>query len=471
MRKLAPKLGAVDLPSGRRVNQKIIPRLGGVAIAAGFLLPILALLFYDNDVGELFREHLWRALGICVGGVVICGLGAWDDLKGVRALYKLYVQLAAASAAYFCGFQIDAIHLPYVGILDMGALAFPLTVFWIVGIINALNLIDGLDGLAGGVALSACVVNIVIGLVSGNLLVTLLSVALAGAVLGFLFFNFNPATIFMGDSGSMFLGYVLATTSLLGAKGTTAVGLLVPVLAMGLPILDTLSAIARRVLSRRPVFSSDRHHFHHRLLEMGLTHKRAVLTLYGISVLFMASALVVYLGKDWVVGGALVSVSIAIAVLIRTVAIFRTPRVTKSDVDELSLWRSHLLTSLHELEMVPVQNEIWSVLSRFAQKAALFSGQCEVNGEGQWNWETNESEACEGMRGYVCFTVPFEVASSTEPARMAFGWYCDAGKVLPEHESLLRLLTDAVEKACKRCSISNVRVVAGGENWTPSNIK
>ena len=201
---------------GRRVNKKVIPRLGGIAIAVGFLVPLLALLLYDNKIGDIFRENIWRAVGICLGGIFICGLGALDDLKGVRALYKLYVQLAVASGAYFCGFQIDAVHLPYVGVLEMGALAFPLTVAWIVGIINALNLIDGLDGLAGGVALSACIV-LVVGLVSGNLLVTLLSVALAGALLGFLFFNFNTATIFMGDSRSMFQD-VLASTSLLSAK-------------------------------------------------------------------------------------------------------------------------------------------------------------------------------------------------------------------------------------------------------------
>lgn len=454
IRRLAPKLGAVDLPSGRRVNKRIIPRLGGLAIAAGFLGPLVALLMVDNVIADLFRENLFKVLGLVVGSIVICGLGAIDDLKGVRARYKLYVQLMVAFFAYWCGFQIDAVYLPFIGDLDMGIFGFPLTAFWIVGIINALNLIDGLDGLAGGVALSACVVNLVIGLVSGNLLATLLAAALAGALLGFLFFNFNPASIFMGDSGSMFLGYVLATSALFGFKGTTAIGLLVPILAMGVPILDTLTAIARRLISKRSVFASDKNHFHHRLLELGLTHKRAVLFLYAISCLFMTAAILVYVGKDWVVGVTLLGSSLGIAIFIRSVGTIRTKGTQESNEQELLLWREQVPQLLFKLEAITDEEMLWPSLNDFANASGLFLGGLETGNSQPWRWEAADSSAGEGMRGYVSCEYSFWTEQETVRYRMRFGWYCDSGRVLPENRILLQLAVDGVERLINRLSLS-----------------
>ena len=447
---MAPKLGAVDLPSGRRVNKRIIPRLGGIAIAAGFLAPLIALLFVDNVVADLFREDLFRVLGLVVGGAAICALGALDDLKGVRARYKLYVQLAVACFAYWCGFQIDAVYLPFLGDLDMGIFGLPLTIFWIVGIINALNLIDGLDGLAGGVALSACVVNLVIGMVSGNLLATLLAAALAGALLGFLFFNFNPASIFMGDSGSMFLGYVLSVSALFGFKGTTAVGLLVPILAMGVPILDTLTAIARRLVNKRSVFASDRHHFHHKLLDLGLTHRRAVLFLYAISCLFMLSAILVYVGKDWVVGVTLFGSTLGIAIFIRSVGTFRTKVAEESDEAQFVLWRQSIPDFLFKLESSRSDDELWHLLNEFSETLGLYLGRLEYESEQPWRWEGEDSQAGEGMRGYVASEYVFWAKKETVRYRMRFGWYCDSGRVLPENRILLQLVVDAVDRFINR---------------------
>lgn len=450
IRRLAPKLGAVDLPSGRRVNKRIIPRLGGIAIAAGFFTPLVALLFYDNTVADLFRENTLRVVGLLVGGLVICGVGALDDVKGVRALYKLYTQLLVATFAYYCGFQIDAVYIPFLGEIQLGIVGFPLTLCWIVGIVNALNLIDGLDGLAGGVALSACVVNIVVGLVSGNLLATLLAMALAGAILGFLFFNFNPASIFMGDSGSMFLGYVLSVSALFGFKGTTAVGLLVPILAMGVPILDTLTAIARRVFSRRPVFASDRHHFHHRLLELGLTHRRAVLFLYGISTLFMIAAILVYMGKDWVVGLTLLGCTLGIAVFIRSVGTLRTSGAADADESELLLWRKEIPLALIGLETAKSQSDILDVLDAFSAGAGLYLARLDGASIENWMWEAPERMAEESMRGYVSCELPLWNADQSERYRLRFGWYSDSGKANPENRAFLWLVADAVERALAR---------------------
>ncbi len=450
IRRLAPKLGAVDLPSGRRVNKRIIPRLGGIAIAVGFLSPLIGLLFFDNKIADLFREDLLKVLGLCVGAVIICALGALDDWRGVRARHKLYVQIGVASFAYWCGFQIDAVHLPFLGDLEMGIFAFPFTLFWIVGIINALNLIDGLDGLAGGLAFSACVVNIVVGLVSGNLLATLLAIALAGALLGFLVFNFNPASIFMGDSGSMFLGYVLGVSALFGFKGTTAIGLLVPILALGVPILDTLTAIARRVISRRPIFASDRHHFHHRLLELGLTHRRAVLSLYAISALLTGASILVYVGKDWVVGLTLLGTVVGIGVFIRVVGTLRTPDVNESNTELLEVWRQVVPEAILGFEKIENESDLWTFLESFSEKAGLYHIRCSSNEGKDWLWEAPEAMADEGMRGYVTCEFKFWTVDKSDRFKLHYGWYCDSGKVQPENHILLQLITDGIERVLSR---------------------
>jgi UDP-GlcNAc:undecaprenyl-phosphate GlcNAc-1-phosphate transferase len=242
----------------------------------------------------------------------------------VRALYKLYAQLAVGVLAWACGFRIDAVRLPVLGELPMGVFGLPITVLWIVGITNAVNLIDGLDGLAAGVVFFAGVTNFIVAATIGSAFSALVMAAMLGAVLSFLFYNFNPARIFMGDSGSYLLGFVLAATSLVGATGkaTTAVSLLVPVVALGLPIFDTLFAMVRRALERRPLFSPDRGHIHHRLIDLGLTHRRAVLILYGVSIVLTIAAIAIYLGRSWQVGVALLIATVVMVGLVRFVGVF-----------------------------------------------------------------------------------------------------------------------------------------------------
>ncbi|MCB9708684.1 MAG: undecaprenyl/decaprenyl-phosphate alpha-N-acetylglucosaminyl 1-phosphate transferase [Myxococcales bacterium] len=311
VRVIAVRCGVVDVPGSRRMHRHNVPRLGGLAIGAAFLLPFLALWFLNSQLARLFFKEPLYMLGLGGGSIIVAALGALDDLRGVRAWHKLGIQTIAALVAFLSGYRIDAITLPGLGTLSMGIFAVPITVLWIVAVINALNLIDGLDGLAAGVAFFACVTNFVVSAMGANHLVMLVSASLGGAVLGFLVYNFNPATIFMGDSGSMLLGYVLATMSLLGSsiKSSTTVAILVPLVALGLPIIDTLFAMARRILERRPVFSPDKGHIHHRLLELGITHRRAVLILYGISVLCTASAIALSLGRSWQIGSVLLALS------------------------------------------------------------------------------------------------------------------------------------------------------------------
>ncbi|MCG5053732.1 MAG: undecaprenyl/decaprenyl-phosphate alpha-N-acetylglucosaminyl 1-phosphate transferase [Myxococcales bacterium] len=316
-RGFALRFGWLDHARGsRKIHGKPIPRIGGVAIILGFLAPLIALAIYQTGTGKLFYQNELRAFGLMAAGVVIGLLGLYDDIKGANAKKKLSVQGTLAVALYLCGFKIQQLATPFGFTIDLGQFALPFTVFWIVGVINALNLIDGLDGLAGGVAFFAVGTTFVIAFMRGDALMMLFMACLGGAVLGFLFYNFNPASIFMGDTGSMFLGLVLAVGSIqTSQKSSTAVAILIPIIVLGLPIADTLMAMGRRAFRGRPIFSADKEHIHHRLLALGLSHRKAVLVLYSACVVLAAAALslvyasslqtvviLTFLGASFVVG-------------------------------------------------------------------------------------------------------------------------------------------------------------------------
>jgi UDP-GlcNAc:undecaprenyl-phosphate GlcNAc-1-phosphate transferase len=279
--------------STRNVHVRPVPRLGGVAIVCAFLAPFIGLLLTDSTVVRLVVAHRADVVCVVLGGLVIAMLGVWDDLCGANATQKLAIQFGVAAVTYGLGFRIDEIATP-LGDVALGWVGLPFTVLWIAGIVNAVNLIDGLDGLAAGVALIGIICNAIVAIQRGDALMVLVSAALAGAVFGFLFFNFNPASIFMGDTGSMFLGFFLATTSIWTyRRSATAVSLLAPAVTLALPIADTSLALGRRYLGGRPLFRGDREHIHHRLIALGLTHRRAVLALYVASGLLGTAALVV----------------------------------------------------------------------------------------------------------------------------------------------------------------------------------
>ncbi len=290
---LAHQRGWLDQPSeARKVHTRPVPRLGGIAVVLAFFTPLAALAVWDNPVSELLYRDLRLVAGLSAGAAAIVALGVYDDLRGASAGQKLVVQAGVALALWFVGFRIELLGNPFGPAFSVGIFSLPLTVLWIVGVVNALNLIDGLDGLASGVALLATAVLFGVALSSGSTLLCLITVALGGSLVGFLFWNFNPARIFLGDSGSMFLGFTLSAVSLwTHQKGATAAALLIPVLALGLPILDTTLSFIRRIRRGRSPFEADREHLHHRLLALGLSHRGAVLTLYTASGVFGLGAL------------------------------------------------------------------------------------------------------------------------------------------------------------------------------------
>lgn len=284
----ARRTGAMDAPNARKVHKKPIPRIGGLAIYLAFTASLLCLWFW-GDFGAEARTEL-KGLLLC--GTLIVLLGLWDDYRNLPAKGKLLGQIACATLLVL-GFdvRIDFITDPFGDYLYLEALAVPATIFWIVGITNTVNLIDGLDGLAAGVATIASTTIFLVAMREDSMFVAVLTIALAGAALGFLFYNFNPARIFMGDTGSMFLGFILSGVSVIGAvKSTATIALIVPILALGLPILDTTFAIVRRYRGGVPIFKPDRGHLHHRLLDLGFTQRQAVLLMYVISALLGLSA-------------------------------------------------------------------------------------------------------------------------------------------------------------------------------------
>lgn len=278
--------------SARKVHGRPIPRLGGMAIAAAFYAPMLALLIERSGVGGIFYASSRMATAFLAGGAAICCLGLYDDLRGAGAALKFLVQFGVAGALFHAGFRIEVMTLPFAGVIHLGPLSLVVTVLWLVGVVNAMNLIDGLDGLAAGVGLFGVATTFVLAAMRPDPIMMLFMAALGGALVGFLLYNFNPASIFMGDAGSMFIGYVLAVGSVqTSQKSSTAVAILVPIVALGVPITDTLLAILRRAIRHRPIFSADRAHIHHKLLDRGLSQKQAVLVLYAVSILFGGLAL------------------------------------------------------------------------------------------------------------------------------------------------------------------------------------
>jgi UDP-GlcNAc:undecaprenyl-phosphate GlcNAc-1-phosphate transferase len=273
----------LDYPSHIKVHQAPIPRLGGTAVFISFWITTLAVLFFPNVFGEYLRESQRALLTLFGGSFIIFALGVYDDIKGSGAILKLIVQIAVAFFVYTMGFHIEKITNPFGPPIMLGWFVLPGTILWIVGIINAVNLIDGLDGLASGVALIACLSLMSINFILRDNFLVLIMLIMSGALLGFLRYNFNPAKIFLGDSGSLFLGFILAVTSLMHDKKTpTLVTILIPVLILGFPIMDTFHAIFRRLKKRVSPFKGDKAHTHHLLLEVGLSHRFSVLLLYFV---------------------------------------------------------------------------------------------------------------------------------------------------------------------------------------------
>ena len=296
VRSFAPEIGAIDKPAERKVHTINIPRTGGLAIYFGFLAAVLFGLLWGGASGTIFQPR--PILGVLLGGTIVMLVGLVDDIRGMRALTKLLWQVVGAGVAIYFGVEISFISNPFNGLFPLGFIAIPLTVLWLVGMTNAINLIDGLDGLAAGVTAISASTLFIVALRTHQLGAALIMLAIAGAALGFLRYNFFPASVFLGDAGSYFLGFVLAAAAIIGVfKTTLVVALVIPLLILGVPIFDTTFAIFRRISEKKSPLAADNKHIHHWLLRAGFSQREAVFAIYIACFLLSFCALIMALQK------------------------------------------------------------------------------------------------------------------------------------------------------------------------------
>ena len=383
VKRLALRFNIVDAPDMRKAHRRPVPSLGGLSVFVTFGLLIGSCLLYQNKVTLKFLEKGQLVVGIVLCGSIALVLGIYDDVKGADAKKKFSVQIITATLAFALGFRIEGVSLGPFGSVNMGAFSLLFTLLWIVGITNAVNLLDGMDGLAAGVAFLVCVGNFIVSLILGNVVMSVISVILAGALLGFLRYNFPPAKIFLGNTGSLFLGMVLALVSIISAqKSSTMVMMLIPIAVLGLPILDTSLAIFRRILLGRPVFASDQGHIHHKLLRMGLNQKRAVIILYGFCLLLLGFGAMVVLNKStvgaiWLGGLAVVSIA-----GMKVLGYLNYEKIRRSFRNRWRFRAENALCRYLRLRISKAEtiDELWEFLTQAAKEFEIDRMELSVNG-------------------------------------------------------------------------------------------
>ena len=455
--RLARRLRIVDIPGPRHSHTEPISHIGGVAIFVSMMCPAIGVLFLSNAVGVAFRGILSELIVLlCAAGFIFC-IGLIDDIKtkGLRARIKFLAEIAAAIAVCAAGVRIESVAIADWLTLDFGWFSWPLTIIWIVGITNAVNISDGLDGLAAGIAAIACGVIAVFAVHSGQVVMAVLMLALLGSLTGFLFFNFNPAKIFMGDCGSLFLGFTIASASVMCAtKSTALVGLALPVLALGVPIFDTIFSMLRRFLERRSMFSADRRHFHHKLFDMGLKQRHVVITIYVMTLLSAGLGMFMIVARD--ISALMIFLCILLLLLLAfqvvgsvrlrdtIAALQKKYAITKQGHDEIRDFEDAQLN----FRNARTYEQWWSAICKAAEQmdfAWLSLKTTDKDGTVRTKvWRT--TEAPPDMSKVVLMTIPFsangsEASSEFEIAISVNGSYESAGhraklfgRLIDEHE-------------------------------------
>jgi len=357
LRDIAIRKNWVDEVGSRKIHKQPIPRLGGIAILIAIISPLLVFSLWDNRISNALTNDSTLILSLFGGLSILTVVGLYDDLKGVSAIIKLGAQILAAVVAFSVGVQIEAISVPFMDMLQLGIFSFPLTIFWFVLAINAINLIDGMDGLAGSVVTLAGGTLFVMCLLEDKGVACLILISMLGAVFGFLKYNLNPASIFLGDTGSMTLGYILALVSIhFSQKSSTVFSIVASMLILGLPIFDLTMAVFRRILSGTKIFSADQYHVHHILLRKGYSQRQSVIVLVGFAVLLEALAIIyIYAGdKLDAIVICVVVFSLALAVRLlgyhkiifsqrRHILMERVEQQGEESFNLVNVFRSHLI--------------------------------------------------------------------------------------------------------------------------------
>ena len=329
-RNLGIRFGLLDKPNLRKIHQGEIPRLGGAALLISTLLPFVGFLFYSNLLWQQIRLFWQPLLGLAFGSLLVFSVGLLDDRYRLSPWPKLAAETLAALVAVALGLRIEFLPQPFGWPMGLNWLSLPLSVLWLVGITNAFNLADGLDGLATGIATFSALTLFFMTCTSGYSVVALMAIALAGAALGFLRYNFHPATIFLGDSGSLFLGFYLGGLSLWASeKSTITFALLIPMVALGLPLADMVYAVLRRWIRGVPLKQADREHIHHKLLDMGFAQRPTVLILYGVNILLVVLAGILLMTRNSLAAYILVLLGAALVMGSRFLGYFRFSRFVR----------------------------------------------------------------------------------------------------------------------------------------------
>ena len=402
---LARKFGFVDLPDDyRKLHGRPIPRMGGPALFIAFFTPLLALLVF-RDLSQVSRGFLLqynRVATLAAGSIVVLVCGLLDDRFGLRPRTKLLWEIVVGIFMYYSGFSIKTISAPMGGAWPLGIFALPVTVLWFAGCMNAVNLLDGLDGLASGVAVFVSATLFLVSLHFQNTFGMFTMACFGGAVLGFLLFNFPPAKIFLGDSGSLLLGFFIAALSLLGAsrKAEAAVALLIPIVALGLPILDTLLALLRRWYKRLPFSTPDRQHIHHRLVSMGYSPRKAVLTLYLICVGLAVVALVITFARNDIILMMMAALLITSFVGARIFSglgmtdVWNRLRHAHSTEERLSRDYVAVQTALNAIRHANSSEQFWTACVRLFEEAGFDAAELQWAGSNQ-SWQRSGAQGDE----------------------------------------------------------------------------
>ena len=461
VRNLAIRWGMYDAPAGgRKIHQRPIPRLGGVAVAISFFLPIIGLALWSNDISTaLFAEH-GLLISLLGGGSLILAIGIRDDLKGAGALLKLIGQVTAAFVVFHAGVQIDVISVPFMGPMQLGVWSFPVTIFWIVLITNALNLIDGLDGLAGGVAVLAGTTLFIMSLIEGDVVGALLLISMVGATLGFLRFNWNPASIFLGDTGSLFLGFLLATVSAHSSQKSFALfSIVAAFVALALPIFDLSMAVVRRYLTGKPVFSADQYHIHHILLRKGLSQRQAAWVLLGGTAALGGFALLLIQSSDRISALAIVTLALITFVVIRFLGyaeIIKSGRRTLlfGKIEEDARHRSEQVEALRrDLLKAPDEDALWRCLLKVSDILKLDELALEVlvhdeSGMEKKAWVWTRSEQQEGVHIQTRTSIELPVQTGKlHHGTLRLAWLQENSTFQPHQHTLSQVLADGVANA------------------------
>ena len=452
---LALRIKAVDRPGVRTVHTRAIPRIGGVAIFLSVMSLIVVALFLNNAIGETFRHIRLQVVTLLCSASVVFIIGLLDDLRGLPARFKFLAEILAAGSLCLVGVRISSIAVTDAWTLHFGLLGWPLTVLWIVGITNAVNLSDGLDGLAAGISAVACGVIAIFAIQGGNVVMAVLMLALLGSLTGFLFFNFSPAKIFLGDCGSLFLGFTIASASVMCAtKSAALVGLALPILVLGVPIFDTFFSMLRRFLDRRGMFSPDRRHFHHKLIDMGIKQRHVVIIIYVMTLLSAG------LGMFMIVSSNISSLMIFFCVLLLLLLAFQVVGSVRLKDTIAALQQKYAITQQVQEEIKSFEdaqlhfrnartyNQWWSAICKAAEQmdfAWVSLKTTDKDGTVRTEvWRT--AGAPPGLSDVVIMTVPlrnhgkagameFEIAISINGSYESIGHRAKLfGRLIDEHE-------------------------------------